>query len=56
MEATLATVLTDVGSVFTSFIGYIGSVCAAIIDNPLLLLGFSIPFVFAIVTLVKKFF
>lgn len=55
-EVTLSTVLTDVGSVFTSMIGYVGSVCQAIVDNPLLLIGFCIPFVFAIITFVKKMF
>ena len=53
---TLSTVLTDVGSVFTSFIGYVGSVCETIVSNPLLLLGFCVPFVFAIITLVKRMF
>ena len=53
---TLSTVLTNVGSVFTSFIGYVGSVCETIVSNPLLLLGFCVPFVFAIITLVKRIF
>ncbi len=55
-EITLASVLTDVGSVFTSMIGYVGSVCQAIVGNPLLLIGFCIPFAFAIVHFVKKMF
>ena len=54
--ATLSSVLTDVGSIFTSLIGYVGSICSAIVDNPILLLGFAIPFAFAIVTFVKKLF
>ena len=55
-EVTLSSVLTDIGSVFTSMIGYVGSVCEAIVGNPLLLIGFCIPFAFAIVSFVKKLF
>lgn len=55
-EITLATALTDIGSVFTSMIGYVGSVCETIVGNPLLLIGFCIPFAFAIVHFVKKMF
>lgn len=55
-EITLSSVLTDIGSVFTSLIGYVGSVCETIVGNPLLLIGFSIPFAFAIVSFVKKMF
>ncbi len=53
--ATLATLLTSVGSVFTAFTGYIGDIATIIINNPLLLLGACIPFVFAVVSLVKRF-
>ena len=55
-ETTLETVLTDIGSVFTALIGYVGDVCETIIGNPVLLLGFCIPFSFAIVKFVKKIF
>lgn len=53
---TLASVLTDIGSVFESLTGYVGDVCEIIVGNPLLLLGFSIPFAFAIVKFVKRMF
>ena len=56
MEITLASVLTDIGSVFTSLTGYVGDVCEIIVGNPILLLGFSIPFAFAIVSFVKRMF
>lgn len=56
METTLSTVLSDVGSVFTSLIGYVGDICETIVGNPILLLGFSIPFAFGIVSFVKKMF
>lgn len=56
MEITLQSVLTDVGSVFTALIGYVGDICETIVGNPLLLLGFTIPFAFAIVNFVKRLF
>lgn len=55
-EITLASVLTDIGSVFTSMIGYVGNVCETIVGNPVLLIGFCIPFAFAIVKFVKRLF
>ena len=56
METTLASVLADIGSVFTALIGYVGDVCETIVSNPVLLLGFCIPFAFAIVKFVKRMF
>lgn len=55
-EITLTSVLADIGSVFTALIGYVGSVCETIVGNPLLLVGFCIPFGFAIVSFVKRMF
>ena len=54
-EVTLATVLTDIGSVFTSFTGYISDICDVIVSNPLLLVGFATSFVFVIIGLVRRF-
>lgn len=54
--STLSTVLGNVSTVFSSFIGFVSSICQTITDNPLLLLGFCVPFVFAIISLVKKLF
>ena len=56
MEITLQSVLTDVGSVFTALIGYVADICETIVANPLLLLGATIPFAFAIVSFVKRLF
>lgn len=53
---TLSSVLESIGTVFTALIGYVGSICQTIVDNPILLLGFAIPFAFAIVHFVKKLF
>lgn len=53
---TLSTVLNDIGSVFTALIGYVGNVCTTIVSQPLLLIGFCIPFAFAIVSFVKRLF
>lgn len=55
-EITLTSVLTDIGTVFTNLIGYVKSICETIVGNPLLLLGFTIPFAFAIVKFVKRLF
>ena len=53
---TLSDVLTNIGSVFNSLISYVGDVCETIVSNPLLLIGFCIPFAFAIVKFVKRLF
>lgn len=53
---TLSSVLENIGSVFTALIGYVGSVCQTIVNNPLLLIGFCMPFAFGIVHFVKKMF
>ncbi len=54
--ATLSSILTDIGSVFTALIGYVSNICSTIVENPLLLIGFCIPFAFAIVSFVKRLF
>lgn len=57
MEAyTLSSLLTDIGSIFTALIGYVGNVCTTIVSQPLLLLGVAIPFAFAIVSFVRRLF
>lgn len=56
MEIALSSVLTDIGSVFAALIGYVGDVCETIVGNPVLLIGFSIPFAFAIVKFAKRMF
>ena len=59
MEATttsLADILSNVGTVFTALIGYVGSVCETIVSNPLLLIGVCIPLAFAIVSFVRRLF
>ena len=53
---TLSSVLTDVGSVFTALIGYVGNVCTTIVNTPILLLSFSIGIAFVIVRFVKALF
>lgn len=53
---TLDTLLTSIGSIFTALIGYVGSICETIVSNPMLLLGFAIPFAYAIISFVKKLF
>ncbi len=53
---TLSQLLTDMGSVFTAMIGYVGDICSAIVAQPLLLIGVAIPLAFAIVSFVKRLF
>lgn len=53
---TLSDLLTNIGSIFTAFIGYVGDIAEAITGTPLLLLGISIPIAFAIVSFVRRLF
>ena len=53
---TLSSVLTDIGSVFTALIGYVGDVCTTIVSTPVLLLSFSVGIAFVIVRFVKALF
>lgn len=53
---TLSQLLTDMGSVFTAMIGYVGDICSAIVAQPLLLIGIAIPLAFAIVSFVRRLF
>ena len=41
--STLSSMLGDIGTVFSSFIGLAGNVCSTIVSTPLLLIGVSIP-------------
>lgn len=53
---TLSQLLTSIGDIFTALIGYVGDICTAITSQPLLLIGFAIPFTFAIVSFVRRLF
>ena len=54
METTLPALLTSLGSVFTSLMGYVATVYDFIITNPLALMGFGISLAFVIVAFAKK--
>ena len=56
VTTSLADVLSNIGTVFTSLIGYVGSICETIVGQPLLLIGFCIPFAFAIISFVRRLF
>lgn len=43
--ATLSSLLSDIGSVFTSAIGWASTVATTVADNPLLLIGAIVGFV-----------
>ena len=53
---TLATVLTDIGSVFTAIIGYVGDIAELIVGNPLLLIGFVFPLAMGLITFIRRRF
>lgn len=55
-EVTIATLITDIGTVFTGAIGWVGDVATAITGNPLLLLGCIIGFVGLGVGLFRRLF
>lgn len=51
---SMSTVITNIGSVFTGMIGWMGSLVTFIQDNPIILIGFVIGFSFAAVALLKR--
>ena len=53
-EMTLASLLTDIGSVFTSAMSWMSSVATAVSGNPLLLIGVIIGFIGVGVGLFKR--
>lgn len=53
---TLSSILTDVGTVFTALIGYVGTVCTTIVNTPVLLISFCLGIGFVIVRFVKAMF
>lgn len=57
MEATtytLASFLTDVGSVFTSAMSWLEDVGEAIVGNPILLVGVAVPLIFLGVNMFRR--
>lgn len=53
---TLQELLSTIGSIFTALVGYVGDICNAIAAQPLLLIGFALPFAFAVVSFVRRLF
>lgn len=51
---TLATFLTDIGSVFTSVMGWLTTVGQAIVSNPVLLVGVAVPLIFLGVNMFRR--
>lgn len=56
MEITLSSVLSDIGSVFTSLIEYVFDICEIIATNPLLLIGFCVPIAYFINKAINNWF
>lgn len=53
---TMATLLTTITSVFTSAVGWVGTVASTIADNPILLIGCVLGFIGVGVGLFKRMF
>lgn len=57
MEAsTLATTLTNLGSIFTALMGYVGDVVETIVSEPLLFIPFGISITYSIIRVTKRLF
>lgn len=51
---TLSSFLTDVGTVFTSVMGWLEDVGEAIVSNPVLLVGIAVPLIFLGVNMFRR--
>lgn len=56
MAETLTTTLTNLGSIFTSLMGYVGDVVGVIVEEPLLFIPFGISITYSIVKITKRLF
>ena len=57
MEAeALSTTLTNLGSIFTSLMGYVATVVDTIISEPLLFIPFGVALTYSIVRIAKRLF
>lgn len=56
MAEALATTLTDLGSVFTSMTGYVGSIVETITSEPLLFIPFGISMTYSVIRITKRLF
>lgn len=45
MEVTIATILADIGSIFTEAISWVGEVASKVVSSPILLIFVIIPLV-----------
>lgn len=55
-EVTISSIVSDIGTVFTGAIGWVGDVATAITANPLLLLGCTVGFIGLGVGLFRRIF
>lgn len=51
---TLASLLSDIGSVFTAVMGWLEDVGEAIVSNPILLIGIAVPLIFLGVNMFRR--
>lgn len=57
MEAeTLTSTLTNLGSIFTSLMGYVADVVQTIVSEPLLFIPFGISITYSIIRITRRLF
>lgn len=56
MAETLTTTLTNLGSIFTSLMGYVADVVETIVSEPLLFIPFGISITYSIIKITKRLF
>lgn len=56
MAETLTTTLTNLGSIFTSLMGYVADVVETIVSEPLLFIPFGISITYSIIRITKRLF
>ena len=53
---TLTSTLTNLGSIFTSLMGYVADVVQTIVSEPLLFIPFGISITYSIIRITKRLF
>ena len=56
MAETLASTLSNLGSIFTALMGYVGDVVGVIVEEPLLFIPFGISITYSIVKITRRLF
>ena len=56
MAETLASTLSNLGSIFTALMGYVKDVVGVIVEEPLLFIPFGISITYSIVKITRRLF